>query len=89
MNQLTAIVDGKRCTMLTSNSIEEAERSCRDRVGERFQGFAPIPTATKARAKWAEYRAKAISRDDLEAWLEEQGGDEQEIRAMFNEMRGA
>lgn len=87
MNQLTAIVDGKRCTMLTSNSIEEAERSCRDRVGDRFQGFAPIPTATKARAKWAEYRGRAISRDELEAWLEKQD-DEQEIRAMFNDMRG-
>ena len=88
MIQLVAIVGGGTSTMLTGNSIEEAERSCRDRFGQRFEGFAPIPTATKARAKWAEYRSKAISRDDLEAWLKEQGDDEQEIRAMFNDMRG-
>jgi len=34
--QLTAIVDGKQATMLTGNSIEEAERSCRDRFGAMF-----------------------------------------------------
>ena len=83
MIQLTAIVDGKRSVMLTGESIEEAERSCRD----RFEGFGPIPTETKARAKWAEYRAKAITRDELEEWLKDQD-DEQEIRAMFNGMRG-
>ena len=86
MIQLTAIVDGKRSVMLTGESIEEAECSCRDRFGERFEGFGPIPTETKARAKWAEYRAKAITRDELEEWLAEQD-DEQEIRAMFNGMR--
>lgn len=87
MIQLTAIVDGKRATMLTDNSIEYAERSCRDRFGARFTGFAPIPTDTKARAKWAEHKAKQISREQLEAWLAEQG-DEAEIRAMFNGLRG-
>jgi hypothetical protein len=51
MNQLTAIVDGKRATMLTEGSIAEAARSCRDRFGARFEGFAPIPTETKARSK--------------------------------------
>jgi hypothetical protein len=85
--QLTAIVDGKRSVMLTGESIEEAERSCRDRFGARFEGFGPIPTETKARARWAEYRAKGITRDELEAWLKDQD-DEQEIRAMFNGMRG-
>jgi hypothetical protein len=85
--QLTAIVDGKRSVMLTGESLEEAERSCRDRFGARFEGFGPIPTETKARAKWAEYRAKAITRDELEEWLKDQD-DEQEIRAMFNGMRG-
>lgn len=87
MIQLTAIVDGKRSVMLTGESLEEAERSCRDRFGARFEGFGPIPTETKARAKWAEYRAKAITRDELEEWLKDQD-DEQEIRAMFNGMRG-
>jgi len=87
--QLTAIVDGKRSVMLTGESIEEAERSCRDRFGHRFEGFGPIPVETKARAKWAEYRAKAITRDELEAWLKEQAAeDEKQIRGMFNKMRG-
>ena len=88
MNQLTAIISGKRCTMLTGQSLEEAARSCRDRFGHRFEGFGPIPTETKARAKWAEYRAKAVTRDELEAWLKDQD-DEQEIRAMFNQQRNA
>jgi arsenate reductase-like glutaredoxin family protein len=35
----------------------------------------------------AEYRAKQISRDELEAWLTEQD-DEAEIRKLFNGMRG-
>ena len=87
MIQLTAIVDGKRSVMLTGESIEEAERSCRDRFGHRFEGFGPIPTETKARAKWAEYRGKRITREELEAWLKDQE-EEQEIRAMFNQMRG-
>lgn len=87
MIQITAIVDGERATMLTEASIEDAARSCRDRFGARFEGFAPVPTETKARAKWAEYKAKQISREQLEAWLAEQG-DEAEIRAMFNSMRG-
>lgn len=87
MIQLTAIVGGKRATMLTDNSIECAERSCRDRFGARFEGFAPIPTEIKARSKWAEYRAKQISREELEAWLTVQD-DEAEIRAIFNGMRG-
>lgn len=87
MIQLTAIVDGKRATMLTDNSIEYAQRSCRDRFGARFEGFAPIPTEIKARSKWAEYRAKQVSREELETWLTEQD-DEAEIRKLFNGMRG-
>lgn len=87
MNQLTAIVDGKRCTMITGEAIEEAARSCRDRFGARFTGFARIPTETKARSKWGEYREKQISREELEAWLTEQD-DEAEIRKLFNGMRG-
>ena len=87
MIQLTAIVDGRRCTMLTGNSIEEARRSCIDRFGARFEGFAPIPVEMVAKAKWAEYRAKQITRAELEAWLAEQE-DEQEIRACFNKLRG-
>lgn len=86
MIQLTAIVDKKHCLMLTGNSIEEAERSCRHRFGTRFQGFAPIPAEIRARSKWAEYRAKEISRAELEAWLAEQD-DEAEIRELFNTMR--
>ncbi len=86
MIQLPAIVDGHTSIMLTGQSIEEAERSCRDRFGARFEGFAPIPTATRARAKWAEYQDKKISRPELEAWLAEQD-DESEIRELFNQMR--
>ncbi len=87
MNQLFAIVDGQPCTMLTGASIEEAANSCRDRFGARFEGFAPIPVEVIARSKWAEYRARQISRQELEAWLSEQD-DEAEIRAIFNRMRG-
>jgi len=84
---LTAIVDGKRCTMLTGNSIEEAKRSCIDRFGSRFEGFAPIPVEIVARSKWSEYRAKEVSREDLELWLAGRE-DEAEIRACFNRLRG-
>ena len=87
MIQLTAIVDGQPSTMLTGNSIEEARRSCIDRFGARFEGFAPIPVEIVARAKWAEYQAKKITRAELEAWLAEQE-DEAEIRTCFNKLRG-
>jgi hypothetical protein len=86
--QLVAIIDGKRSVMLTPHSIEEAKQSCRGRFGaDRFEGFAPIPVETVAKAKWAEYRAKQITRAELEAWLAEQD-DEQEIRVIFNKLRG-
>ena len=84
---LTAIVDGRRCTMLAGNSIEEAGRSCIDRFGSRFEGFAPIPVEVVARAKWSEYRAKEISREELNEWLAGREG-EAEIRACFNRLRG-
>ena len=88
MIQLVAIIDGKRSVMLTPHSIEEAKQSCRGRFGaDRFEGFAPIPVETVAKAKWAEYRAKQITRAELEAWLAEQE-DEAEIRKHFNQMRG-
>ena len=88
MIQLVAIIDGKRSVMLTPHSIEEAKQSCRGRFGaDRFEGFAPIPVETVAKAKWAEYRAKQITRAELEAWLAGQD-DEQEIRVIFNKMRG-
>ena len=87
MIQLTAIVDGRRCTMLTGNSTAEARRSCVDRFGARFEGFAPIPVETVAKAKWAENRPKQITRAEMEAWLAEQD-DEQEIRVIFNKLRG-
>ena len=73
--------------MLTGESIEGAHRSCRDRFGARFEGFAPIPVETVARSKWAEYQTKKITRAELEVWLAEQE-DEQEIRACFNKLRG-
>ena len=73
--------------MLTGESIEGAHRSCRDRFGIRFEGFAPIPVETVARSKWAEYQTKKITRAELEAWLAEQK-EEQEIRKRFNQMRG-
>jgi len=85
--QLTAIIDNKRATMLTGEPIAEAARSCRDRFGNRFQGFAPIPVEIVARSKWAEFKAGDVSRAELDAWLGGQD-DEQEIRAYFNKLRG-
>ena len=87
MIQLTAIIDNKRATMLTPESIAEATRSCRDRFSTRFEGFEAIPVETVARAKWAEYQVGDVSRQDLEAWLSGQD-DEQEIRVIFNGLRG-
>jgi len=85
--QLTAIIDGKRATMLTGEPIAEAARSCADRFGARFEGFAPIPVEIVARAKWAEFKAGDVSRAELDLWLKDQD-DEQEIRAIFNRLRG-
>ena len=73
--------------MLTGEPIAEAARSCVDRFGARFEGFAPIPVEIVARAKWAEFKAGDVSRAQLEAWLGGQDG-EQEIRACFNRLRG-
>ena len=87
MIQLTAMVDGKRSVMLTPLSIEAAAKSCADRFGARFEGFAPIPVETVAKAKWAEYRAKEITRPELDEWLAGQE-DEKAIRKLFNQMRG-
>ena len=87
MIQLTAIIDGKRATMLTGEPIAEAARSCRDRFGDRFQGFAPIPVEIVARSRWAEFKAGDVDRADLDAWLSGQD-DEQEIRVIFNGLRG-
>ena len=87
MIRLTAITDGKPSTMLTGNSIEEAGRSCIDRFGDRFEGFEEIPVEVVARAKWSEYRAKEISREELNEWLAGRE-DEAEIRAIFNRFRG-
>ena len=84
---LSPVIEGISITMLTGESIEGAHRSCRDRFGIRFEGFAPIPVETVAKAKWAEYRAKQITRAEMEAWLAEQD-DEKAIRKLFNQMRG-
>jgi len=85
--QLTAIIDNKRATMLTGEPIAEAANSCRDRVGRRFQGFAPIPVETVARSKWAEFKAGDVSRAELDLWLKDQD-DEKAIRVIFNRLRG-
>jgi len=74
--------------MLTNSTIEEAAASCRDRFGARFEGFDLIPATTKARSVWGEYRAKRMTRAELEDWLSEQE-DEAEIRAELNRMRKA
>ena len=87
MIQLTAIVSGRSFPMLTGEPIAEAARSCIDRFGARFEGFAPIPVETVARARWAEFKAGDVSRAELDAWLSGQD-DEQEIRACFNKLRG-
>jgi len=73
--------------MLTGESIAEAARSCRDRFGDRFQGFAPIPVEIVARSKWTEFKAGDVTRQELDLWLKGQD-DEQEIRACFNKLRG-
>jgi hypothetical protein len=85
--QLNAIVDGKRATMLTSESIQNAERSCLDRFGKRFEGFAPIPVEVVAHSKWKQYQRKEITRPELDEWLKRQE-DEKAIRKLFNQMRG-
>jgi len=85
--QLTAIVAGRSFPMLTPEPIAEAAKSCADRFGARFEGFAPIPVEIVARSKWAEFKAGDVSRAELEAWLGGQD-DEQEIRACFNRLRG-
>jgi len=85
--QLTAIVSGRSFPMLTGEPIAEAEKSCIDRFGDRFQGFAPIPVEIVARAKWAQYRCGDVTRQELELWLKDQD-DEQAIRQLFNAMRG-
>ena len=87
MIQLTAIIGGQHATMLTPEPIAEAEKSCIDRFGDRFQGFAPIPVKIVARSKWSEYRGGDVSRDELDLWLKDQD-DEQEIRVIFNGLRG-
>ena len=87
MIQLTAIVDCKPCTMLTGEGIAGAVQSCKDRFGSRFEGFAPIPVEIVARAKWAEFKAGDVTRQELDLWLDGQD-DEQEIRACFNRLRG-
>ena len=69
--------------MLTPEPIAEAAKSCRDRFGDRFQGFAPIPVEIVARAKWAEFRSGDVSRKELEIWISGQE-NEQEIRRIFN-----
>ena len=84
---LSPVIEGISITMLTGESIEGAHRSCRDRFGARFEGFAPIPVETVAKAKWAEYRAKQITRAEMEAWLKGRE-DEKAIRKLFNQMRG-
>ena len=84
---LSPVVEGISITMLTPEPIEEARRSCIDRFGARFEGFAPIPVETVAKAKWAEYRAKQITRAEMEAWLKGRE-DEKAIRKLFNQMRG-
>lgn len=85
MIQLTAIVDGKPCTLLTPYGVAEAERGCRDRFGDRFDGFAPISAQVRADSAWSEYRAGRMTREELEAWLSDQGEDEGQIRAIFND----
>ena len=87
MIQLTAIIGGQHATMLTPEPIAEAARSCRDRFSSRFEGFAQIPIETVAKDKWTQYRRGDVSRADLDAWLSGQD-DEQEIRVIFNGLRG-
>jgi len=75
--------------MLTGESIDEAQKSCRNRFGARFTGFAPIPLEIRARSKWSEYRQNQISRTGLELWLKSLNEeDERSIRALYNGMQG-
>lgn len=87
MIRLTAIVDGKPFTLLTGETVDEAERSCRDRFCERFEGFEGVTLEVRAQSAWSRYRDKKMTRRELEAWLSEQGDDEQAIRDLFNRQR--
>ena len=84
---LSPVIEGISITMLTGESIEGAHRSCRDRFGARFEGFAPIPVEIVARSKWKQYQRKEITRPELDEWLKGQE-DEKAIRKLFNQMRG-
>lgn len=85
MIQITVCVDGQPCTMLTPNTPEGAHRSCQDRFGSRFDGLGPVSIEDKANSAWSQYKSGGMNRKELEAWLSEQGDDEQEIRAIFND----
>jgi hypothetical protein len=85
--QLTAIVAGQPCTMLTGETLAEAGRSCRDRFGSRFEGFDMPDWQRQAHEKWRAFMAKEIDRQELNDWLIGQG-EQVAIRALFNRLRG-
>jgi hypothetical protein len=84
--QLTAIVAGQPCTMLTGETLKEAAKSCKDRFGKRFEGFNMPDWQRAAHEKWREFQAKEISRQELEGWLSGQG-EQAAIRGLFNRLR--
>lgn len=87
MIQLTAIVAGQPCTMLTGETLKEAAKSCKDRFGTRFEGFDMPDWQRQAHEKWGEFQAKEIDRQELNDWLIGQG-EQAAIRALFNRLRG-
>ncbi|OEY66813.1 hypothetical protein [Marinobacter sp. X15-166B] len=88
MIQLTAIVKGTASTVLTGRTLDEAAESCRDRFGNRFEGFAPMPLEVEAGIRWIEYRERRTTRVDLEAWLSGlDEADERAARDIFNSKR--
>lgn len=87
MIQLTAIVAGQPCTMLTGETLKEAAKSCKDRFGTRFEGFDMPDWQRQAHEKWRAFMAKEIDRQELNDWLKLQG-EQVAIRALFNRLRG-
>jgi hypothetical protein len=85
--QLTAIVAGQPCTMLTGETLKEAAKSCKDRFGTRFEGFDMPDWQRQAHEKWRAFMAKEIDRQELNDWLKLQG-EQVAIRALFNRLRG-
>lgn len=88
LSAISVIVGDKYCTMLTGDTVAEAEVNCRNRFGSRFGGFKMDDLERMAHSKWQSYTDKDLSRPDLDKWLKSLSDEDQRrIRALFNNMR--